>query len=336
MKTRSSSPRLLPLAAVGLGSLSLVFTSQASILTGVTVTDSAPEHSAPYVAANAVDNNASDYASANQGANTFITFAFPSAQAVNRVVVLNRDSPAASDLISSFTLTFDGGVTTSITRASTIRGSSAIINLGGTFLTTTARLDVDTTADAVAGGNTGVMEVFFLSPMVGKAVVPAVSILGGATPFPGFNAAAAVDGIVGRVSEGPVQPEYASFGLGLDTYVDFDLGALRPVSGFDFYDRPAAADRVTGFNMIFSQNATFGDGDDVLQSFTNASMAMSAEFGSVNARYVRYDVTGIAGGVNTGLSEMVFYETVPEPTVSVSVLAGLAGMLLRRRRGSGD
>lgn len=317
----------------GLGLLS-VMTARASILTGVTVTDSAPAHSAPYVAGNAVDGGAADYASANQGANTFITFAFPSAQAVNRVVVLNRDSPAASDLISSFTLTFDGGLTAAVTRDATVRGSGAVINLGGTFLTTTARLDVDTTADAnPAAGNTGVMEVFFLSPMVGKAVVPAVSILGSSTPFNGFSAAAAVDGLVGRASGGPVQPEYASQSLGLNTYVDFDLGSSRPVSGFDFYDRPAAADRVTGFDMIFSQNAIFGDGDDVLQSFANSGMAMSAEFASVNARYVRYDVTANSGGgVNNGISEMVFYETVPEPAASVTALAALAGLTLRRGR----
>lgn len=323
---------LFPLLLTG-GPCLLASISHAAIISGVTVTDSATPFSADYAAAKAVDGDFGEYASQGKGADTFLTFAFPAAQAVDRVVVLNRDSPAPSDWISNFTLTFDGGATASVTRAG-IRGGSAIISLGATYLSTTARLDVDTTGDVNPGGNTGAMEVFFLSAMTGKSAISGVSIYGSATPFnPDYAASNAIDGILGRTSGGGLTPEYASQGLGLDTYLDFDLGAIQPVAGFDFFDRPAGADRVTGFDMIFSGNNIFGDGDDVTLPFTNAGMATSAEFASINARYVRYDVTATSGGgVNNGLNEIVFYAAVPEPSVSITALAALAGFALRRRK----
>jgi hypothetical protein len=58
-------------------------------------------------------------------------------------------------------------------------------------------------------------------------------------------------------------------------------------------------------------------------------MAMGDTFASINARFVRYDVTASAGGLNTGLSEMYFYQ-VPEPSSAATLL--LAGTLLMRRR----
>lgn len=315
------------------GSSFLVPASYAAIISGVTVTDAATPFSAVFAAAKAVDGDSGEYASQTKGADTFLTFAFPAAQSVNRVVVVNRDSPATSDWIGNFTLTFDGAATASVTRTA-IRGGSAIIPLGATYLSTTVRLDVDTTGDVVAGGNTGAMEVFFLSPMSGKSAISGVSVLGSATPFSANYAASnAIDGIVGRTSGAGLTPEYASQGLGLATFLDFDLGAIRPVAGFDYFDRPAAADRVSGFDMIFSTNTTFGDGDDIKLPFANTGMALSAEFASINARYVRYDVTATSGGsVNNGLSEIVFYAAVPEPSVSITALAALAGFALRRRR----
>ncbi|MES2707315.1 MAG: hypothetical protein V4726_12005 [Verrucomicrobiota bacterium] len=307
--------------------------SQAAVITGVTVTESAPAHSAPYPAEKAVDGDAPDYASANLGADTFLKFAFPAVQAVNRIVVINRDSGATQDWIGNFTLTFDGGLTVSHTRTA-IRGGSAIIPLGATYNTASVRLDVDTTGNVAAGGNTGVMEVLFLSPMTGKNAISGVTVTGSATPFSAdFAAANAVDGIVGRSAGAGSKLEYASAGLGLGAFVDFDLGAIQPVAGFDFFDRPAAADRVSAFDLIFSLNAIFGDGDDVVRSFTHAGMASSAEFAAINARYVRYDVTAKSGaGVNTGLSEMIFHTPVPEPSAVIAGLAALTGLALRRRR----
>ena len=103
--------------------------------------------------------------------------------------------------------------------------------------------------------------------------------------------------------------------------------------GFDFFDRPADEDRVTGFDLILSQNATFGDGDDIVKSYTNSNMAMGDVFGApVSARYIRFDVTSNLGGpsANTGISEIVFYQ-VPEPAGLALLALGISVMVTRSR-----
>ncbi|MEX0866610.1 MAG: hypothetical protein WD030_04575 [Pirellulales bacterium] len=76
----------------------------------------------------------------------------------------------------------------------------------------------------------------------------------------------AANGVVGFSSLGGV--EFASpAAVGLGTFVDFDLGYVRPIVGFDFIDRFAAGDKTTSFNLIFSNDTTF-DGSDTTLSFT--------------------------------------------------------------------
>jgi hypothetical protein len=193
------------------------------------------------------------------------------------------------------------------------------------------RLNVNTVGTGDVFNNTGAMEVFFVKKPAGMSAVSGVSIFGSAPAFNAdFGAGNAIDGDIGRSNGAGDKPEYASASLGLGAFVDFDMGAIKPLGGFDWFDRPAAADRVTGFDMIFSQDAVFGNGDDVLRSYTNSGMAMGDAFAPINARYVRYDVTNSAGGLNTGLSEVYFYQ-VPEPS-SAAVLTLTAALLMRRRR----
>ncbi|MES2707314.1 MAG: LamG-like jellyroll fold domain-containing protein [Verrucomicrobiota bacterium] len=290
------------------------FLSHAEILSPPDVIGNSPEYSAAYAAVNVFDNNSTDYASLGGGLNTFLEFQFPSARTFDRIVVLNRDTAAGGDWIGDFTLTLDDGPTRSVARTAR-RGTSAAHSLGSPATATKVRLDVDALGTGgAAATNTGAMEIFFLKTPAGSAIVDSVGILGSATPFNADYAASnAVDGQIGRSGAAGVTPEYASKSLGAEAYVDFDLGAVLPVTGFDWFDRPTAADRVTAFDMIFSQNAVFGDGDDVPMSFDNSApaMALSGTFAAVNARYVRYDVTSKSGPAtaNTGLSEIIFYKS---------------------------
>jgi hypothetical protein len=305
---------------------------RAIIVTSPSIASSAPPFNASFDAANTVDNTQAEYASLGQGVDTFIEYSFPVPTTFDKIVVMNRDSAGQSDLIANFTLTFNGGPTASVTRTP-MRGTSQIHSVGN-HTATTVRLDVDTVGVGDAFNNTGAMEVIFVRTPAGSTPISGVTVIGSATPFdPSFDATNAIDGDVGRTSGAAAdRPEYASQGQGTNAFVDFDLGATLPVGAFDWFDRPHNADRVAGFDLIFSQNPTFGDAGDIVRSYANSAMALGDTFAPILARYVRYDVTALGGpGVNTGLSEIAFYQ-IPEPTIAGLAGFGWFGLILRRRR----
>ena len=303
-----------------------------TILSAPAVTDSAPAFSGQYAATNSVDETEADYASAGQGDATFLEYTFAVPQSFDKIIVLNRDSPASSDLIADFTVTLDGTTAIPITRTP-MRGSSEIHSLGGLRTATTVRIDVDTVGTGDNVNNTGAMEVLFVQTPAGQTPITATVINAAQAFAPLFAAENAADGIVGRTSGTGDGPEYASASLGSEAFVDFDLGAVRSVGGFDFFDRPADEDRITGFDLIFSGNSIFGDGDDVVKSYTKSTLGASDVFNGVSAQYVRFDVTANLGGpnANTGISEIVFYQ-VPEPSLGAMLCCGLLGFIARRRR----
>ncbi|MEO8353377.1 MAG: PEP-CTERM sorting domain-containing protein [Chthoniobacteraceae bacterium] len=309
--------------------------AEAEILASPFVTDSAPAFNADYAAANVFDNTEFEYASAGQGVDTFFDFNFSVPQTFDKIVVINRDSVGFSDWIGDFTLTFDGGPTTASVLRTPLRGYSEIHSLGGVFTATTVRLDVDTIGTGDAFNNTGAMEIFFVRTPTGQTpIVP--TIFNSATAFsPEYAAAGAIDGVVARSNEAgaPSRFEYASQSLGVDAFVDFDFGSVVPIGGFDFFDRIADEDRIYAFDLIFSQNDIFGDGDDVVKSYNPTGIGLGDEFAGVPARYIRFDVTdsNTAFGQNTGISEISFYQ-IPEPSSLALLGMGVLGLSIRRRR----
>lgn len=274
-----------------------------------------------FPASKVFDGDIGDYASAGQGANTFLEFNFGSAVSFDSIVVVNRNSGSGADLIGNYTLTFDSG-SSSITR-SAAQGQGGIDSLGGLVTTTTVRLDVDTLGTAGAG-NTGAMEIYFLRTPAGMTVIPGISVTNSSTAFSGSYAATfALNGAIGRDNN----TEFAST-AGTGTFVDFDLGSMQKVGGFDFFDRMAGGAKVSSFDIIFSQDAVWGNADDITRNYTGSTQ--SDQFTSIDARYARYDVTGVGSSTNVGMNEIRFF-AIPEPAAA---LLGGFGMLtlLRRRR----
>lgn len=274
-----------------------------------------------YGSANVFNGNFDDYASYGQGVNTYLEFSFGSSVTFDSIVVVNRDSPAGDDLVANYTLTYDSG-SYSVTRTGG-RGQGGI-DYVGSVTTSTVRLDVDTLVSSGGGNNTGFMEIYFLHTPAGMTVVPGITVtLASNNPFGGGYAATnALNGTIGRDNG----TEFASDAL-TNTFVDFDLGAETQVGAFDFFDRMAADAKVSAFDMIFSTDSVFGNGDDVTRSYTGSTQ--SDEFSAILARYVRYDVTSVSG-TNVGMNEIRFY-AVPEPSITLLGSFGVF-MLLRRRR----
>ncbi len=179
--------------------------------------------------------------------------------------------------------------------------------------------------------------------------VSSVDILAAAQEFDGtFPVANVIDR-----DSGYEFSDYASNAQGTDTFIDFDFGENIQFEEISYVDRVTSGgaqgsfaggtlDFVTGYNYIFSTDATFGNGDDVVVSITGltapsspsspADFTATTNIASINARYLRWDVTSIAGGsTNTGASNFEFY-TVPEPA-HATLLLGLIviGAGLRRR-----
>ena len=288
----------------------------AGIVPNPTITASATAYSGSYVAANVFDGTANEYATLGLGAGaafstsagTWIQFDFGSAVTVDRFIMIARANAAdvigSSRLIFSNDATFDSSDTIFTLSPAGSNGQGLVKS----FAATTARYARWEVATSTGTSqNLGAIEIKFLNTASGK-IIAAPTVIGSATPFNGSYAAAnAVNGDAGRGGG----LEYACASLGAGMYVDFDFGSVVPLSGFDFFDRIPAVDRTTAFNLIFSNDTTFGDAGDTTLSFTSGSTVWGygQTFAAVNARYVRFDAAATTGAANnSGMQEIVFYK----------------------------
>ena len=319
--------RLLCFAAA----VSAVSTAHAVILSNPSVINSATPFSGAYTAANLFDGNRdSEYASQGQGANTFVDVDFGAAVTMDRFFLVTRlnnvDVVGTANLILSNTADFSSPLATITLNPSGQNGAAPIFS----FATTTARYarwDVVTAPGT--SNNLGGIEMRFLNTPAGS-IIANPTVIGGAAPFSAAYALAnAANNNAGRDGSGN---EYAING-GItgptNMFVDFDFGGVAAINGFDFFDRMAALDRNTAFDLIFSNDPAFSSVISTLSFTPGPDWGYSQSFAPVNARYVRFD--SVASASNPGMAEMIFY-TVPEP--ATSLFAGMAGlfMLARRRR----
>ncbi|MDB6132669.1 MAG: hypothetical protein JWM59_912 [Verrucomicrobiales bacterium] len=160
-----------------------LFTARAEILTPPDIITFSTEFSGQYAALNVFDGDATDFASQGAGLDTFLEFQFTAAQTFDRIVVMNRDSPARDDWVGDFTLTLNDAATVSVTREAK-RGVSGVHSLGSPVTAAKVRLDVDTlgTGGPVAN-NTGAMEIFFIKTPEGSVPVDSLTVTEFATLF---------------------------------------------------------------------------------------------------------------------------------------------------------
>jgi len=147
-----------------------------------------------------------------------------------------------------------------------------------------------------------------------------------AYPGGGYNA----DNILDGIADGSFQSEYASAGIGTETFLDFDFGQPKPIAGFRHVDRHDPA-------TVGTAVLTFSDAPDFQNVLATVKLKHAnvragvtcAAFRPVTARYVRWKVTGL-GGVHAtvGGAEIEFYaagkaETTPA-RITVDATSGQA------------
>jgi hypothetical protein len=325
--------------------------ASAAILANPTITLSAPAFNASFAATNVFDDREVEYASLSRGfgpslsttQGTFLEFDFGGTVSIDRFVNVTRRNNV--DVINTQRLIFSNDPI--------FDGSDAFVDLSPvgqngngfikSFATQTARyvrwevLDGALNGTGQNANNFGSVEMRFLSPSAGLVQLAPVAF-NGATPFsPSFALANAVNGDAGR--SGAVGIEYASQSLGANMFVDFDMGSVKPIAGFDFYDRFGApanlgfalVDRVNSFDLIFSNDPTFSS-VIATRSFTPGSWGYSDQFAPINAQYVRFDATSTANSnSNSGMQDITFYAAVPEPASGVLVISGVFLCAKRRR-----
>jgi hypothetical protein len=155
--------------------------------------------------------------------------------------------------------------------------------------------------------------------------------------------------------DGNPNTDYASAGQAANTFIDFNFIEPTLISRVDYLDRQSSGvtngqggggvlDNVTSFNLIFSQDATFGNGDDFIVPVLSPTIGLDQVVinggAGFTAQFLRFDVTGVTPGasINQGAAEFSFFTNVaavPEPaSIALWSLLGCAclGTIAWRRR----
>lgn len=294
----------------------------AVVLPNPTITSATAPSSSSAAVSNIFDNEAesTEYRTNAAGNNTYIEFDFGADTTVDGFVNVTRNS--TSSVVTACRLIFDtDGVTGFNAASDTVVAFTSgqigwmgqgYVNRFEPIAARRARWEV--TANSGSSHSCGAMEVRFLQSAPQTAVVRGVGVIGGAAALDAEHALTnATNGLAGRRPAGvPSVPNpsvcYKSAGGGTTTFLTFDLGQIRHVAGFDWFDNLAAADRVGGFTLTFSNDPSFAAPVAVRSYTGNTKFALSDGFAPITARYVKYQVSACASA-NAGLSEIVFYES---------------------------
>lgn len=292
------------------------------------VTASARPFNASYTAANLFDAANAEYASLSQGAvsapfttnildGTWVQLDFGTSVQFDRFVMRSRannvDVIGESRLIVSADPVFDASDAIYTFNPTGANGAGPVQNLGGTATGRYVRWEVTTRTGS--GLNLGANQMWFLVVPAGHSLLPPTTVVASSPPFNASYAAAnAVNADYGI--------EYASLGAQGSMFIDFDFGAAKAITGFEFLNR--IVDHVTTYDLIFADTPDFAS-PLATKSFTasaDGNFVNSATFAAVSARYVRLQATGFAGANNTGVREIQFFTVAGQPPSITQVPVG--------------
>ena len=269
-----------------------------------------------------------EYATLGQGAvsapfttnvldGTWVQLDFGTTVQFDRFVLRSRannvDVIGESRLIVSADPVFDASDVIYTFNPTGANGAGPVRNLGGTATGRYVRWEVTTRTGS--GLNLGGDQMWFLVVPTGHSLLPPPTVVGSSPPFNATYAAA-------NAANSDYGIEYASLGAQGGMFIDFDFGAAKAITGFEFLNR--LVDHVTTFNLVFADTPDFASPLDT-KSFTasaDGNFVNSGTFAPVSARYVRLQATGFAGADNTGVREIQFFTLAGQPPSITQVPTG--------------
>jgi hypothetical protein len=286
------------------------------------ITASARAFSPDYTAANLFDYADQEYATAGQDAisapftknvndGTWVELDFGQTVEFDRFVMRSRVNPAdrvgESRLIVSDDPVFNSSDQIFSFDPSGSNGAGLVQNLFSNAKGRYVRWEVISSIGW--SPNLGAEQFWFLKTPSGQSLLPAPRVINSSPAYNNnYRAALAVDGDFGT--------EYASRGAGASMFMDFDFGAARRISAFEFLNR--YGDRVTTYDLVFANSPDFIRPVKSLRFTANpqARTVNSASFDPVPARYVRFQAIAFEASANTGIREIQFFT----PAVSVPII----------------
>jgi len=109
--------------------------------------------------------------------------------------------------------------------------------------------------------------------------------------------------------------EYASATQGVNTFIEYDFGSTVTIGGMSHINRNTN-DAIDQSRLIFSSDATFGNGDDtsiVLDHLAQTgSQSNEFRFAPMDAQYVRWEMVSVSGPTNNQGSRYIRFHDASE------------------------
>jgi hypothetical protein len=278
-------------------------------------------------------DSVTDYASASAGTNTFLTFDFGRTVTIGSFGHHNRGGGGETVLGSTLTFSrnavFGDGDDRIVNITHTRQQSMAIYDMGSRI---SARYVSWQTTGPGVGVNRGAREIKFFATRYRTVTNPVITQVSSewntvgpyapdTGPNPDFHASNVFDDRDDGFSD--AGEAWACFEETATPWLEFDFGVPTLVAGVNFSDRQLAFTYFLTSKLVFSQDAVFGNGDDVTVDLTHirandaAANYSRSEFLPIEeqkARYVRWQgVTNTGADPNSGITELSFVTTVAPP-----------------------
>jgi LmbE family N-acetylglucosaminyl deacetylase/CRISPR/Cas system CMR subunit Cmr4 (Cas7 group RAMP superfamily) len=261
-----------------------------------------------------------EWSSDGQRAGAWIQLHWATAQRMDRVLLYDR--PNGADQVTGGVLTFSDGSTVPVPALAN-NGSATVVTFPARSATT-VRFAVTSVSEWTQNVGLSEIEAYDGAPPVTQPDPgPSATPVPGPAPYSGPDVARnasvvassqvtgqaatdAIDGVLGGYPGSP-SAEWSSDGQRSGAWIQLHWATPQQIDRVLLYDRPNAADEITGGTLTFSDGSTV-----TVPGLVNNGGATSVTFPARSVTTVRFTVTSVSEWTqNVGLSEIEAFNGVP-------------------------